>query len=60
MPRKKNPARDRLDMRIEPELTKKAVERARQLGLSISSYVRMLISLDLERIAKEQREQRPK
>ncbi len=53
MPRKKNPHRDRLDIRIEPELARKATKRAEELGMNISAYIRMLVALDLERLAKE-------
>lgn len=56
MPRKKNPTRDRLDVRIEPELARKATQRAKELGMNISAYIRMLMALDLERIEKERRE----
>ncbi len=50
MPAKKKPARDRLDLRIEPEMSDAIVEAARRDGSnSVSAYVRRAILERLER-----------
>ncbi len=45
----KNPPRDRIDLRAEPEWIARVAAAAERFGLSVSAYIRLAVSERLER-----------
>jgi predicted HicB family RNase H-like nuclease len=40
--------RDRIDLRAEPELVARATRQAKRLGISLSAYIRLSLTLKVE------------
>jgi hypothetical protein len=59
-PKKKKFDRHRVELVAEPAWIRRVNEEARELGLSLSSYIRLTVNLDMQRREAERQSRRGK